>query len=80
MFFCGRTLPAVEWRRFELCLVGDDPAPNDRAWRRPWAPLLYDVEQDPREQVDIARNDLWVLAPALRQVYQLLFSPKGEGD
>jgi arylsulfatase len=79
LFFSGRTLLAVKWRRFKVFLVGDDPSPRDRAWRRLWAPLVYNVEQDPREENDIAMDNLWVLSAALRPVYELLFSLDDEG-
>jgi len=79
LFFSGRTLLAVKWRRFKVFMTGDDPAPRDRAWRRLWAPLIYNVEQDPREEVDIAMDNLWLLGPVLRQVYPFLFSVESEG-
>ena len=79
LFFSGRTLLAVKWRRFKIFLTGDDPSPRDRSWRRLWAPLVYNVEQDPREEVDIAINNLWILEPLMRQVYPFLFSVEKEG-
>jgi arylsulfatase A-like enzyme len=79
LFFSGRTLLAVKWRRFKIFLTGDDPSPRDRSWRRLWAPLVYNVEQDPREEVDIAISNLWILEPLMRQVYPFLFSVESEG-
>jgi arylsulfatase len=79
LFFSGRTLLALKWRRFKIFLTGDDPAPGNRAWRRLWAPLVYNVEQDPREEVDIAISNLWILEPAMRQIYPFLFSVESEG-
>ncbi|MDP6980373.1 MAG: arylsulfatase [Myxococcota bacterium] len=79
LFFSGRTLLAVKWRRFKVFLTGDDPAPRDRAWRRLWAPIMYNVEQDPREEVDITHHNLWLLQPAVRQIYEFLFSVEKEG-
>ena len=79
LLFSGRTLLAVKWRRFKIFLTGDDPAPRDRSWRRLWAPLVYNVEQDPREEVDIAISNLWILEPVMRQVYPFLFSLEKEG-
>jgi len=79
LFFSGRTLIATKWRRFKLFLVGDDPSPGDRAWQRLWTPLLYNVEQDPREETDIFRDNLWVLSSAMRQLYLFLFSLDSEG-
>jgi arylsulfatase len=79
LVFSGRTLLAVKWRRFKVFLTGDDPAPRNRAWRRLWAPLVYNVEQDPREEVDIAISNLWILEPVMREVYPFLFSVEQEG-
>jgi arylsulfatase len=79
MIFFGRTLLAVKWRRFKIFLMGDDAAPRVRSWRRLWAPLVYNVEQDPREEVDIAMANLWVLEPMMREIYPFLFSVDEEG-
>jgi arylsulfatase A-like enzyme len=79
LFFSGRTLLAVKWRRFKIFLTGDDPAPRVRSWRRLWAPLVYNVEQDPREEVDIAMGNMWILEPMMRQIYLFLFSVDKEG-
>lgn len=79
LFFSGRTLLAVKWRRFKIFLTGDDPAPRNRSWRRLWAPLVYNVEQDPREEVDIGVSNLWILEPMMKQIYPFLFSVDKEG-
>jgi arylsulfatase len=79
LVFSGRTLLAVKWRRFKIFMTGDDPAPRDRSWRRLWAPLLYNVEQDPGEGYDIAIDNLWILQAAMRQLFPFLFSVDQEG-
>ncbi len=79
LFFSGRTLLAAKWRRFKIFLTGDDPAPRDRSWRRLWAPRVFNVEQDPREEVDIGATTLWILEPLMKQVYPFLFSVADEG-
>ena len=79
LFFSGRTLLAVKWRRFKVFFTGDDPAPRDRSWRRLWAPLVYNVEQDPREEVEITIDNLWLLQPTVRMIYEFLFSVEQEG-
>lgn len=79
LVFSSRTLLAVKWRRFKVFLTGDDPAPKDRAWRRLWAPLVYNVEQDPREEVETTIDNLWLMQPVMRKVYELLFSVEKEG-
>jgi arylsulfatase len=79
LVFSGRTLLAVKWRRFKMFFTGDDPAPRDRAWRRLWAPLVYNVEQDPREEVEITIDNLWLLQPVVRKVYEFMFTLDQEG-
>jgi arylsulfatase len=79
LVFSGRTLLAVKWRRFKIFLTGDDPSPRDRSWQRLWAPRVFNVEQDPREEVDIAIQNLWILQPAMRAIYVFLFSVEKEG-
>ena len=79
LFFSSRTLIAAKWRRFKLFVTGDDPAPGDRVHRRLWTPLVYNVEQDPREENDIARDNLFVIPGALRQLYVFLYSLEQEG-
>jgi arylsulfatase len=79
LIFSSRTLLAVKWRRFKVFLTGDDPGHDHRSWKRLWAPVIYNVEQDPREEVDIRGENMWVLAPAMRLVYPVLFSVDDEG-
>ncbi|MCP5059219.1 MAG: arylsulfatase [bacterium] len=79
LFFSGRTLLAAKWRRFKIFMAGDDPAPRDRSWRRLWAPRVFNVEQDPREEVDIGTSSLWILEPLMKKVYPFLFSVAQEG-
>lgn len=79
LFFSGRTLMSVKWRRFKVFFTGDDPAPRGRVWRRLWAPQIYNVEQDPREENDIAMDNLWLLQPVITPVYRLLYSVEQEG-
>ncbi|MGB0621203.1 MAG: arylsulfatase [Myxococcota bacterium] len=79
LFFSGRTLLAAKWRRFKVFFTGDDPSPQDRAWRRLWAPLVFNVEQDPREEVDRFFYNMWLLEPVLTKVYEFLFTVDGEG-
>jgi arylsulfatase len=79
LVFSGRTLLAVKWRRFKVFFTGDDPAPRNRSWRRLWAPLVYNVEQDPREEVEITIDNLWLMQPVMRKVYEFLFSVEKEG-
>ncbi len=79
LIFSGKTLLAAKWRRFKVYFTGDDPAPRNRAWRRLWAPLAYNVEQDPREEVDVAMDNLWLLQPVGRMLYTFLYSVQQEG-
>ncbi|MBW2316764.1 MAG: arylsulfatase [Deltaproteobacteria bacterium] len=79
LIFSGRTLLAVKWRQFKIFFTGDDPSPRNRSWRRLWAPLIYNVEQDPREEVEITIDNLWLLQPVVRKIFEFLFSVDKEG-
>lgn len=79
LFFSGRTLLAVKWRRFKIFMMGDDPRARDRSWERLVAPRIYNVEQDQREEVDIGTTTLWVLEPLMKTIYPFLFSVEQEG-
>jgi arylsulfatase len=79
LVFSGPTLLAVKWRRFKVFLTGDDPAPVDRHWERLWIPRAFNIEQDPREEVNIGHDNLWLLEPVMREVYTFLFSLAKEG-
>jgi hypothetical protein len=37
------------------------------------------VEQDPREEVEITIDNLWLLQPVARKIYEFLFSVEEEG-
>jgi hypothetical protein len=37
------------------------------------------VEQDPREEVEITIDNLWLLQPVVRKVYEFLFTVGREG-
>jgi len=79
LVFSGRTLLAVKWRSFKIFFTGDDPSPRNRSWRRLWAPLIYNVKQDPREEVEITLDNLWLVQPVMRKIYEFLFSIDKEG-
>jgi arylsulfatase len=79
LVFSGNTLLAVKWRKFKVFLTGDDPSPRVRSWRKLWSPLVYNVEQDPREEYDIAMDNLWVLQPTLRHTLPFVFSVQRNG-
>jgi arylsulfatase len=74
LFFSADTLLAMKWRKYKIFMTGDDPAPRMRSWRRLWAPLVFNVEQDPREEYDIAIRNLWVFQPAMRHLLPFVFS------
>jgi arylsulfatase len=75
----GRTLLALKWRRFKIFFTGDDPGHGQRSWSRLWAPVIFNVEQDPREEVDIRSDNMWILAPTTREVLRFNASVKKEG-
>jgi arylsulfatase len=79
LVFSGDTLLAVKWRKFKIFLTGDDPGPRNRSWRRLWAPQVYNIEQDPREEYDIAAHNMWIFQPAMRQLMPFVFSIEKHG-
>ena len=59
--FLDKELLAVKWRDYKLYFVGDDPGPVSRVHDELWAHKLYNVVNDPREEVDIFGRNVWML-------------------
>jgi arylsulfatase len=80
LVFLENRLLAIKWRQFKIYLTGDSPEPRDRALHTLYAPLVFNVEQDPREEVDILhRNYLWVLQPTTAHLNSFLMSVQRYG-
>jgi arylsulfatase len=79
LVFSENTLLAVKWRQFKVFMTGDDPEARDRDWRRLAIPMIFNIEQDPREEVDLAVRYLWVLQPTSGEITRFLMSVRRYG-
>jgi arylsulfatase len=80
LVFLENRLLAVKWRQFKVYFTGDDPEPRDRDLRSLWAPMVFNVEQDPREEVDLlTRQYLWILQPTTAHLTRFLMSVRRYG-
>lgn len=77
--FSGNTLLAVKWNQYKIFLTGDDPNPRDREIDTLWAPRVFNVMDDPREEVDKVVDTLWVLKPALTNLLPFVLSVRSRG-
>jgi arylsulfatase len=80
LVFLDNRLLAIKWRQFKVFFTGDSPEPRNRALHTLWAPLVFNVEQDPREEVDLfTRQYLWVLQPTTAHLTRFLMSVRRYG-
>jgi arylsulfatase len=80
LIFLEYRLLAIKWRQFKVFLTGDSPDPRGRPLQTLFAPHVFNVEQDPREEVDVfTRQYLWVLQPTMAHLTRFLMSVKRFG-
>ncbi|NCF16821.1 MAG: sulfatase-like hydrolase/transferase [Haliea sp.] len=79
LFFAGEHLMAVKWRQFKIYLHGESPEIDQRGYQELWAPQAYNLELDPGEYHDLALQNLWLLAPALKPVFEYVHSVEQYG-
>ena len=79
MFFAGEKMMAVKWRQFKIYLHGESPDIDDRGYRELWAPQAYNLELDPKEQHDLALQNLWLMSPALTPMFEYVYSVEQYG-
>jgi arylsulfatase A-like enzyme len=79
IFFWNDTLMAVKWRQFKIHLKGVDLDRTDRRVYDLFAPRVYNVAADPREERDLLASHMWTFRPALEPVIRLLFSLEDHG-
>jgi arylsulfatase len=80
LIFLENRLLAIKWRQFKVFLTGDSPEPRDRPLQTLFAPIVYNIEQDPREEVDLfTRRYLWILQPTTAHLTRFLMSVKRYG-
>ena len=60
---------------FSRILVGID----ERGYNQRWAPEAYNLELDPKEQHDLAMQNLWLLASALKPAFEYVYSVQEYG-
>lgn len=68
LFFHDEIFMAAKWRQFKIYFKGEGAMQEDRAYDELWAPQVYNIMTDPKELNDIGLKNLWILAPALKQL------------
>lgn len=79
VFFSGDQLMAVKWRQFKIYLYGEKVGIDERGYNRLWAPEAYNLELDPKEQHNLAVQNLWLLASALKPSFEYVYSVEKYG-
>lgn len=79
LFFWSNIFMAVKWRQFKIHLKGVDLDRHDRSVYDIFAPRVYNVAADPREENDLLRVYLWIFRPALEPLIRFLFSLEDYG-
>lgn len=79
LFFAGEQLMGVKWRQFKIYMHGEKVGLHERGYSRLWAPQAYNLELDPKEQHDIALQNLWLLAAALKPAFEYIYSVEQYG-
>ena len=79
IIFSGETLLAVKWNQYKIFLSGDDPNPRDRLIDKLWAPRIFNVFDDPREEYDRVIDYMWTLKPALTNLLPFVMSVRNRG-
>ena len=70
---------AVKWRQFKIYMYGEKTGINERGYSQIWAPEAYNLELDPKEQNDLAMQNLWLLASALKPSFEYVYSVQKYG-
>jgi len=79
IFFAGDQFMAVKWRQFKIYMHGEKVGINERGYNQLWAPEAYNLELDPKEQHDLAMQNLWLLAAALKPAFEYVYSVQEYG-
>jgi arylsulfatase len=79
IFFAGDQFMAVKWRQFKIYMYGEKTGINERGYNRLWGPEAYNLELDPKEQNDLAMQNLWLLASALKPSFEYVYSVQKHG-
>ncbi|MCV6627873.1 MAG: sulfatase-like hydrolase/transferase, partial [Cellvibrionaceae bacterium] len=79
LFFTGDTPTAVKWRQFKIYLSGESAERHARQQDQLWAPAAFNIEQDRKEEHDIALQNLWLLSPGLKPLFEYVYSVEKYG-
>jgi len=79
LFFHDETFIAAKWRQFKIYFKNEGVLQQERSYADLWAPQVYNIMQDPKEQNDIALKNLWILSPALKELVPFYVSIKRFG-
>ncbi len=74
LYFVGDDLRAVKWRKFKIHFKKQDTLLGPTQDLR--APEIYNIEVDPREELNITLSSMWVMEPASRYIQQYFESVK----
>ena len=74
VYFAGNQLMAVKWRQFKIYMYGEKTGIDEQGYSRLWAPEAYNLELDPKEQHNLALQNLWLLAAALKPSFEYVYS------
>ncbi len=79
VLFAGDQFMAVKWRQFKIYMHGESADINRRGYHKLWAPAAYNLELDPKEQHDLAMQNLWLLASVLKPSFEYVHSVQKYG-
>ena len=79
LFFHEETFVAAKWRQFKVYFKGEGVMQEERQYADLWAPQVFNIMQDPKELHDIGLKNLWIIAPALKQLVPFFISVKQYG-
>jgi arylsulfatase len=79
LFFAGEQLTGVKWRQFKIYMHGEKTGLHERGYNKLWAPEAYNLELDPKEQHNLALQNLWLLAAALKPAFEYVYSVEKYG-
>jgi len=79
VFFAGDQFMAVKWRQFKIYMHGEKTGIDERSYSQLWAPEAYNLELDPKEQHNLALQNLWLLAAALKPAFEYVYSVEKYG-
>ncbi len=74
LFFSGDTIMAVKWRQFKIYITGESADRWERKVDKLWAPEIYNLQIDPKEQNDIQGRGMWLLEPVFKTLMPFIYS------